>query len=160
MRRILAAITLLAFAGCGAAPKKGEDLMESVMTYNEGVRWDRLTAAASRVPPAEREDFVDERDELAEDLEITDWEVKRVTDKGSDAAFVHVKYTWYKSDEGIVHETHAKQSWERKGKAWLIVDERRTRGEEMPGLAEGEEEDEEAEEVAEGAEGATPAEPR
>lgn len=160
MRRILGAIALLALAGCGAAPKKGEDLMESVMTYNEGVRWDRLTAAASRVPPAEREDFVDERDELSEELEITDWEVKRVTDKGSDAAFVHVKYTWYKSDEGIVHETHAKQSWERKGKAWLIVDERRTRGEEMPGLAEGEEEDEDAEEVAEGAEGATPAEPR
>jgi hypothetical protein len=160
MRRLLVLGTAYLVA-CGAAPKKGEDLMESVMTYNEGVRWERLTAAASRVPPAEREDFVDERDELAEDLKITDWEVKRVSDKGSDAAFVHVKYTWYKSDEGIVHETHARQSWERKGKAWLIVDERRTRGEEMPGLAEGEEEeDEDTEEVAEGAEGATPAEPR
>ena len=159
MRRILAAIAIVAFAGCAAAPKKGEDLMESVMTYNEGVRWDRLTAAASRVPPAEREDFVDERDELSEDLEITDWEVKRVTDRSDHQAYVHVKYTWYKSDEGIVHETHAKQSWERKGKAWLIVDERRTRGEEMPGLAEAEEEGDEAE-VADGPDDATPAEPR
>jgi hypothetical protein len=134
MRRALATIVLL--AGCGAAPKSGEDLMTSVRTYNEGVRWDRLTAAASRVPPAEREDFVDERDELAEDLKISDWEVKRVSDKGRDRAYVHVKYTWYRSDEGIVHETHARQMWERKGKAWLIVGEQRTRGEEMPGLAE------------------------
>jgi hypothetical protein len=64
---------------------------------------------------------------------------------------------------GIVHETHARQSWERKGKAWLIVDERRTRGEEMPGLAE-DEEDEGADgddgEVADGPDDATPAEPR
>jgi len=135
MRRILVAAALV-LVGCGGAPKSGDDLMVSVRTYNEGVRWERLTAAASRVPPAEREDFVDERDELAEDLKITDWEVKRVADSGKDRAFVHVKYTWYLDDQGIVHETHAKQSWERKGKAWLIVDERRTRGEEMPGLPE------------------------
>jgi hypothetical protein len=137
MRRILGTLAAAGLAvGCGAAPKQGEDLMTSVRTYHEGIRWERLTAAASRVPPAEREDFVDERDELAEDLKITDWEVKRVADKGDDEAFVHVKYTWYLADVGTVHETHARQRWERKGKAWLIVEEERTRGEEMPGLAE------------------------
>lgn len=146
MRRILgiAGIVALGLAGCGAAPKSGEDLMTSVRTYNEGIRWDRLTAAASRVPPPEREDFVDERDELGENLKISDWEVKRVMDKRKDQAYVHVKYTWYLNSEGIVRETHAKQTWERKGKAWLIVDERRTRGEEMPGLAEADPEEDPA----------------
>ena len=35
-------------AGCGAAPKRGEELMDSVLTYNDGVRWGRFAAAASR----------------------------------------------------------------------------------------------------------------
>lgn len=123
-------------AGCGPAPTRGEALLESVTTYNDGVRWDRLAIAASRVPPAQREDFVDERDQLADDLRITDWEVKRVRQEGAARARVHVKYTWYLDDEGIVHETHADQRWERRGKVWLILEEHRLRGEPMPGLAE------------------------
>lgn len=125
------------FAACGGPQRaSGEDLVMSVTTYNDGLRWERLAVAASRVPLAEREDFVDERDQLAETLKITDWEIKRVRDEAPGRARVHVKYTWYATDEGIVHETHAMQAWQRKGKAWLIVDERRLRGDEMPGLAE------------------------
>jgi hypothetical protein len=133
------AIVMLAAAllgGCGAAPKRGEEMMDSVRTYNDGVRWGRLANAASRVPPDEREDFVDERDELADELHITDWEVVRVKEVSDGKASVHVKYTWYQDAEGIVRETTAVQRWERRGKAWLIVEERRTRGVEMPGLAE------------------------
>jgi len=131
---ILALICSGAF-GCGGVPKQGEPLMESVTTYNDGVRWDRLAIAASRVPVAEREDFIDEKDELTETLKITDWEIKRVSDDGPGRARVHVKYTWYRDDEGVVRHTQAVQKWERKGKAWLIVDERYARGDEMPGLA-------------------------
>jgi hypothetical protein len=141
MRELLIVSVML--AGCGAAPKRGENLMESVMTYNDGIRWDRLAVAASRVPPAEREDFVDEKDQLGEDLKITDWEVKRVKAEGDKKARVHVEYTWYKDGEGIVRETHAIQRWEQRGSAWLIVGERRLRGAEMPGLEEPEEEEEE-----------------
>lgn len=122
--------------GCGAAPKRGEEMMESVRTYNDGVRWGRLANAASRVPPDQRDDFIDEHDELAEELHITDWEVVRVKKVSDGKAAVHVKYSWYQDAEGIVRETTAEQRWERHGKAWLIVEERRTRGVEMPGLAE------------------------
>jgi hypothetical protein len=122
-------------AGCGATRKRGEALMESVTVYNDGIRWDRLAVAASRVPAAGRDEFVDERDQLGDDLKITDWEVKRVRQDGRRAR-VHVEYTWYRDDEGIVRETHAVQRWEQRGKVWLIVDERRLRGAEMPGLAE------------------------
>ena len=147
MKRTAIVIVLSGALACGATPKRGEPLIESVTTYNDGVRWDRLAAAASRVPIAEREDFIDERDELAETLKITDWEIKRVSEDGADRARVHVKYTWYRDDEGTVRHTTAVQRWERKGHAWLIVDERRTRGDRMPGLAEPE-----AEEEGEGAE--------
>ena len=72
MKRGVLVVLISGAFGCGAAPKAGEPLMDSVTTYNDGVHWDRLAIAASRVPVAEREDFVDERDELAETLKITD----------------------------------------------------------------------------------------
>ena len=123
-------------AGCGAAPKRGEELMDSVLTYNDGVRWGRFAAAASRVPPAERPDFVDERDELADDLHISEWDVVKVEQVTEDQARVQIKYSWFLDSVGTVQHTQALQRWQRSGKAWLMVDERRVRGEEMPGLAE------------------------
>ncbi|MCA9674178.1 MAG: hypothetical protein H6709_08305 [Kofleriaceae bacterium] len=129
-------------AGCGAAPKRGEELMDSVLTYNDGVRWGRFAAAASRVPPAERPDFVDERDELADDLHISEWDVVKVEQVTEDQARVQIKYSWFLDSVGTVQHTQALQRWQRSGKAWLMVDERRVRGEEMPGLAEPEPESE------------------
>ena len=129
-------------AGCGAAPKRGEELMDSVLTYNDGVRWGRFAAAASRVPPAERPDFVDERDELADDLHISEWDVVKVEQVTEDQARVQIKYSWFLDSVGTVQHTQALQRWQRSGKAWVMVDERRVRGEEMPGLAEPEPESE------------------
>lgn len=120
-------------AGCAHVPR-GESLMDAVRTYNDGVRWERFTAAAATVPSRERDAFLDEREALAEDLRISDYEVVRVKDTGGDVADVQVKLTWYKDSEGTVRETWAKQRWERQGKAWRITDERKVRGEDMPGL--------------------------
>ena len=47
-----------------------------------------------------------------------------------------VKVSWYLDSVGTLRETHAMQTWERKGKAWWIVKEERVRGDEMPGLPE------------------------
>lgn len=123
-------------AGCGGAARMGESLVDTVTAYNQGVRWGRFPAAAAHVPPGERSTFLDQRDELAEDLRITDYELVGVEQTGSRSARVHVKYTWFKNSEDIVRETHADQQWEQLGKAWIIVDERRLRGAEMPGLLE------------------------
>lgn len=126
---VAAAVTA---AGCAHVPR-GEGLMDAVRTYNDGVRWERFAAAAATVPPRERDSFLDEREALAEDLRITDYEVVRVNDRG-EGAEVQVKLVWYRDSEGTVHETWAAQTWERQGKAWRIVAERRVRGREMPGL--------------------------
>ena len=133
--RIVPILLVLAAAACGHAPKS-EGLLDTVRTYNDGVRWVRFAAAAVAVPPAERETFLDERDELSEDLEITDYEVVRVK-QGDDRAEIQVKLTWYKQSEGTVHDTWARQTWERQGKAWRIVAEQRVRGASMPGLPDG-----------------------
>lgn len=129
---LVAAAALL--GACGAPLQSAPPLMDAVRTYNDGVRWERFTAAAAVVPPRERDEFLDEREALAEDLRISDYEVVRVKDKGDDAAEVQVKLTWYCDSVGTVRETWARQRWERQGKSWRITAEKHVRGDEMPGL--------------------------
>jgi hypothetical protein len=129
-------LVLVVAAACGAVPKQPDSLPESVRSYNEGVRWGRLGVAATKVPPRERAQFIEEMDERSEDVKITDYEVLNIAALGARAAKVRVKMSWYLASKGTVHETHAEQTWERLGKAWFIVQEQRVRGAEMPGLAE------------------------
>ena len=134
MRAVLITVLML---GCGAPQIRSQpDLSESVRSFNDGVRWERFAVAASSLPPRERAQFVDEMDERATDLKITDYDVVKVDPHGEREARVQIKMTWYKASEGTVHETHAIQTWERRGDAWLMVDESRLRGDEMPGLTE------------------------
>jgi hypothetical protein len=130
---------VLAVAGaCGAASRhNGNDLVDQVRRYNEGLKWRRYPAAAVHIAPAERNAFLDERADLDDDLRIDLWELKRVGyTPGADRAQVRVEYTWHLDSRGIVHKTTSRQRWERHGDHWLVVDERRVRGEEMPGLPE------------------------
>jgi len=133
---VKAILLVVALAACGGIGKQENTLGDSVREYNEGVRWSRFANAAVHIPPAQRAQFVDEWDDRAKDLKITDYDVIKVDQKGSRTAQVQVKMEWYKDSEGKVKETHAVQTWERHGKVWFLVDESRLRGDEMPGLAE------------------------
>ena len=133
MKRLILWLVTVMLAACGSAQRQ-ESLMEAVRTYNDGVRWERFTAAASMVPARERDAFLDEREELADDLRISDYEIVRVKERGPDTAEVQVKLTWYQDSIGTVKDTWAAQRWERQGKGWRIIGERLVRGEEMPGL--------------------------
>jgi len=119
---------------CFQQVRSGETLPESVRVYNEGVRWGRFSAAAGRVPPSERADFVDKREEIADDLRLTDYEVSSITSLPDGKAKVRIKYTWYLDSVGTVHETWSDQAWTHQGKVWILVSEVRARGESMPGL--------------------------
>jgi hypothetical protein len=130
-------ISVLVLLACGGPQARGEaDLSESIRQFNEGVRWERFSAAATSIPPPQRSHFVDEMDQRASDLKITDYEIVNVAPRGDREARVQIKLSWYRASEGTVHETHAIQTWERHGKSWLMVDETRLRGAEMPGLLE------------------------
>ena len=121
---------------CGAGQQDQDTLAESIRSYNDGIRWGRYSVAAGRIPPAERTQFVDEMDERADTVKITDYEIVNVAARGTKEAQVRIKLSWYLSAKGTVHETHALQTWERKGKLWFMVQEARVRGAEMPGLPE------------------------
>jgi hypothetical protein len=136
VRVLSAAVAAAALAACASAQKPAE-LREDVAEYGEGIRWGNLPAAASHIPTRERADFVSEREELADDLRVGDWEVERVDWKTPDRrAAVRVTWTWHLDSRGIVHKTVTEQQWERRGKRWFLIGEERQRGEPMPGVAE------------------------
>lgn len=135
MKAWLFAVATFMLVGCGG-PQTSDPLGDAVRSYNEGVRWGRYEVAATHIAPKERAQFVDDADERAKDLKITQYDVVRVERRSARAATVHVKVEWYKESEGTLHETHAKQTWEKHGGAWLMVEEARFRGSEMPGLPE------------------------
>jgi len=136
MRRIhCIAIAVLVMSACAGRAQRTTGFMSAVRAYNDGLRWDRLTSAASFIPPAEREEFLDEWEELEDELCIDDFEITRVKfGERQNRAFVHIKYTWHLDSKGIVHTTTSKQSWERRGSRWRMAEERRLRGESMPGV--------------------------
>lgn len=131
------ALILMIAAGCGAASQpRSEGLSETITAYNDSVRWERFETAAAAIPVRERTQFVDDMDERAHEVKITEYDIVRVDPHGEREAKVQIKMSWYKNSEGTVHETYAMQTWEQRGKAWLMVEETRVRGAEMPGLAE------------------------
>jgi hypothetical protein len=131
--RAILFVALLA-AGCAGRQHEPDNLAESIRSFNEGVRWERWSVAATRVPDRERSQFVEDMDLRAEDLKITDYEIVNVASRGPREARVLVKMSWYRPSVNTVHETHAVQTWEKQGRAWMMVAEARLRGAEMPGL--------------------------
>jgi len=130
-------VACLAAVSCGGVPKQTEPLIVHLRSYNEAVRWQKFDTAALNVPLLEREDFLDEREELGEDLRIVDFEIKRVRFRDErKKARVDVQYTWHLDSLGIVHKTVTRQIWQRFGKTWLITKETHVRGEPMPGIDE------------------------
>ena len=135
MRATLFTLVLgLGLVACGGPQRDSDTLQESILNYNEGVRWERFESAASSLPPKLRSEFVDEMDARAKDLNISQYDIVRVDKPTKKTAKVHIKVAWYKDSEGTLRETHAIQTWERHGKMWWMVEETRLRGDEMPGL--------------------------
>jgi len=140
---ILLTTTWILVVACGSSVQQRQHFMGAVRGYNDGLRWRRHTHASAFIPPAERDEFMNEREELSDDLRIDDYELSRVRlGKRGNRAKVQVKYTWHQDSVGTVHKTTTEQKWERHGKSWQLVEELRLRGEEMPGVAEPPEETE------------------
>jgi hypothetical protein len=129
-------LVLLVLSGCAASGQQQlENLLDCSKRYEEGLRWGRHEDAASVRLPRDREQFLDERDQLAEDLRIDGYEVMRVhMGKDKKTARLTVKYSWFMDDEGVLRETVVDEFWVLKGSEWLIEREHKKRGDDMPGI--------------------------
>jgi len=135
-RMLAIAACAAALGACGATARDTDSLGDAIRSYNDGVRWGRFGVAATKIPPRERSQFIDDMDERADTVKITEYEVVDVASTSPREAKVRLKMSWYSTEEGTLHETRAEQTWERHGKAWFMVGEARVRGTAMPGLPE------------------------
>lgn len=137
MKRWIVVLSWLAVAACSGAQPHNADLVADIRGYSDGIRWRDFNAAALRIVPTKRVDFMDSHEELEDDMRVSDWEMRRMTyDKSRNRAEVHMEWTWFLDSRGIVHTTVTRQLWTRRGKRWIIEREHRLRGEPMPGVAE------------------------
>jgi hypothetical protein len=135
MRRYALLLPFLLVACANQGAKHTENLLDASRGYEEGLRWGRYEDAAARRLPPDREAFLDDRDALAENLRIDDYEVIRVhVDHTHAHAHLTVKYTWHLDDEGVVRETVVEEDWVRKGADWFVEHDSKKRGDDMPGV--------------------------
>lgn len=140
LKTVLTLAALSGLVACGSSQAKTTNLLDEIHAYNDGVRWRQYPKAAARIHPKERSAFIEEINALEEELKISDWELIHIDYGGKkDKATVLVRYTWHLDSKGIVHTTSTRQIWKLHGKKWLVTEELRTRGEEMPGIDEPEE---------------------
>lgn len=137
-RRVLILIAVCALACAGAPKGRGheDDLLNEIRAYQEGLRWRRLEDAAARLPPKDREQFLDRLERLDGELFVDDYEITRVKmTADGEAATVQVKLTWHLDSVGVVYESVLESTWTHEGKLWLRTKEVLKTGEPVPGVA-------------------------
>lgn len=122
-RRILLAllVTSTLATACGYYRSPADKLRESVLRYNDAVRWRHWKAAAAFVPAQRRDEFISRKEAEAETFRITDFEVRdvRQEDEG-DTALVLIEFAWHRYPSLQVHRTRMRQTWSYETGAWLL----------------------------------------
>lgn len=114
-----------AACGCGIAEGPREKLQRTAFAFNEGLRWGRDAEVLPRVDPAALPGFRELHAGWGAEIQVSGVEIlQSVIDKKLDKAILTVKYTWYRNDQMVVHDTVTLQHWERrKGEWWMVAEE-------------------------------------
>jgi len=122
-------------AACAMTPtqRREETLMREARSFNDDLRWGRYEQVNLSLPPDDAALLQSRATALGDDLTIGDYEVTSINfAKGSEAATVVVKFDWYSKRFNIVKNSTVEQRWEQREGRWLVVKQRRLRGERFP----------------------------
>ena len=127
MKQRLARLFILAglvLPACGPSQKSKSNLQETVLVFNEGVRWGRLQDVLPRIHPDSVEHFLEMHKEFGKEIKISDYELINAHHDGeSKKADVTVQISWYRQSEMVVRTTMLVQHWEEKGQDWIMIAE-------------------------------------
>jgi len=107
------------FACSGAQPEK--DLPYRVEVFNEHLRWGRFDRAAEFVVPMRRAAFIQEREEQAEEVRLSDYEIISVRRESETTAKVRVSLMWNRMDSTIIKKSVLEETWTKAGSTWFLV---------------------------------------
>ena len=132
-RRLALAGLLLASACLTTTQRREEDLLLNARMWNDDFRWGRWDIVGQSMPPEENVLFQERRQLVDEDLVIADYEVTAIHFlQQSKAATADVTLEWYKKSDPTVRHASLQQRWENRGGRWLMIKQRRVRGDRFP----------------------------
>ncbi len=132
-RRLVLVGLLLASACLTATQRREEDLLLNARLWNDDFRWGRWEIVGQSMPSEENALFQQRRSLVDEDLVIADYEVTAIHFlQQSQAATADVKLEWYKKSDPSVRHSSLQQRWENRGGRWLMIKQRRVRGDRFP----------------------------
>ena len=133
-KTVLVALFVTSALGCIAPGQRREDdLIRDARLFNDDFRWGRWDILGQSMTPEENALFQARKNLVDTDLVIVDYEVTAVKFmQGSEAATVDVKLEWYKNSDPSVRHTTLQQRWEVRNGRWMVIKQRRSRGDRFP----------------------------
>jgi hypothetical protein len=130
----LAAMLAAGFLGCfSATQRREEDLVRDARQWNDDFRWGRWSVLGQSMPADENALFQERLKLVDDDLVMADYEVLGIKFlQSSQAATVDVRLQWYGKAEPTVRQATLQQRWERRNARWMMVKQRRVRGDRFP----------------------------
>ncbi len=136
MIRTLAPLALLCACvlGCMTPTQRREDdLIHDARMWNDDFRWARWDIVGQSMTPEESALFQQRKNLVADDLTLADYEVTSVRFiAGSHAATVEVTLQWFKKSDPTVRQATLQQRWEQRSGRWMMIKQRRVRGDRFP----------------------------
>ncbi len=120
--------------GCmSPGQRREDDLLRDARMFNDDFRWGRWDILGQSMTPEENALFQERKNLVDDNLVLADYEVTSVKFlQGSQAATVDVKLEWYKKSDPIVRQATLQQLWEFRGGRWMMIKQRRVRGDRFP----------------------------
>ncbi len=133
-RTVATALLFTSMLGCIAPTQRREDdLIRDARMFNDDFRWGRWEILGQSMTPEENALFQARANLVDNDLVVVDYEVLGVRFmNNSEAATVDVKIEWYKKSDPSVRQATLQQRWERRGGRWMMIKQRRARGDRFP----------------------------
>jgi hypothetical protein len=127
---VLAASLLACFT---PTQRREEDLVRDARMWNDEFRWGRWDVVGQSMTSEENTLFQERRKLVDAELVMADYEVLAVKFlQNSEAATVDVRLEWYTKSEPTVRQATLQQRWERRAGRWMMIKQRRVRGDRFP----------------------------
>lgn len=127
------AFALIALGCMTPTQRREDDLIRDARMFNDDFRWGRWDALGQSMPPDENALFQDRKNLIDGELVIVDYEVTSVRfGQPSETATVEVRMEWYKKNDPSVRQATLQQRWELRGGRWMMMRQRRLRGDRFP----------------------------
>jgi len=121
----LVAFLLLLFCPCCSSVTRpsDSDLNGIVKMFHHDLRWKYFKSAASRVAPSLANDFLESLEDGEKDLNITEWEIRRVEPLADGKKVrVRVRLKYFRMPSTVLEDETVEQVWEeRDNGGWTLV---------------------------------------